>query len=54
MGTQIVKEIKLHSDRFRKLKTYGLQKLHVTLKLAFVGKKSHVFENKIKLMTELI
>ena len=37
--SSINKGIKLHSDRLRKMKSYGPQKLHVTLKLPFVGKK---------------
>ena len=39
----INKEIKLHSDRLKKLKSYGPQKLDVTLKLPFFGKKIACF-----------
>ena len=35
----ISKEIKLLSDRLKKTKSYEPQKLHVILKLPFVGKK---------------
>ena len=36
------------------MKLYSPQKLHATLKVPYIGKKSHIFENKIKLMTESI
>ena len=48
----INKEIKLHADRLKKPKSFGPQKWHVILKLPFIGKKSHIFEKKLKLMTE--
>ena len=35
----INKEIKLHSDRLKKTKSYGPQKRHVILKLPIIGKK---------------
>ena len=50
----IKKDIKLHCERLRNTESYGPQKLHVTLKLPFVDKKLHIFEKKIKLMTESI
>ena len=50
----INKEIKLHSDRLKKIKSIGPQKRHVILKLPFMGNKVHIFEKKIKSMTESI
>ena len=44
----INKEIKLHSDRLKKIKSIGPQKRHVILKLLFFGNKLHIVEKKIK------
>ena len=44
----------MHSDILKKAKPSGPQKRDVILKLPFIGNKLHIFEKKIKLMTESI
>ena len=44
----------MDSDRLKKMKSYIPQKRHVILKLSFMGNKVHIFEKKVKLMTESI